>query len=1201
MTRPITLKLFDGTIAPSGPITEYLTTSFFLPDGRSDSFTFLTTAVDDSADVVLGLDWLRARNPVVDWVSGYVDPRLPLNHIPVTGFTNPVLSRRATAPGRASVLITPAATAPLVPPASSPPVVPSSVQARTSKVDIQVLSDKDFSSQLKDDVLFVGSAFHIDDLVSASTGGAIPSISSAHASAARTADTTIPDLDSYLDQIPSDYHDYADVFSKARAHRLPPSRPYDHQIHLQPGTTPPYGPVYRLSELELESLREFIDENLAKGFIRPSTSPAGAPILFAKKKDGSLRLCVDFRGINNITVKDRYPLPRIDNLLDRLSRAKWFTKIDLRNGYYNVRMAEGEEWKTAWRSRYGSFEFLVLPMGLTNSPATFQHFMNDIFHDLLDRFVANYLDDIIIYDEAENLSTHVSHVREVLKRLRDNNLWAKPSKCAFHTKRIEVLGYIVTPEGISMDPAKVEVILNWAIPSSVRDVQSFVGFANFYRRFIEEYSKRTKPLTNLSKKDILFVWTPECQAAFDLLKNAFASAPILAHWNPEWQSYLESDASDYVIASILSQLNPDTGLIHPVAFYSRSMIPAELNYEIYDKELLAIFASFKEWRAYLEGSVHPVEVITDHKNLEYFNTTKVLTRRQARWSEFLSGFNYIVRYRPGRLGGKPDILTRRSDLYPKKGDGAYAVNNPQNLQTLFRDGQLLASGRATRILQPSTETSITAVLRATILDMDSIRSDILETLRSDAFASKNIPNPVHPFSLSATGLLLWNNRVYIPDARNLRLRIMQDKHDHPTAGHFGLVKTLNLVRREFYWPSLRSDISEFCNTCNECPRNKAPRHKPYGLLKQLPIPNRPWESISMDFIDQLPDSFGYDAILVIVERLTKMSLFIPCNTNITAPELAKLYVLHVFSKHGIPSDIVSDRGSEFTSNFWRSLGDTLNMKLNFSTAYHPQTDGQTERTNQTLETYLRAYVNYQQDDWSDLLPMAEFAYNNAVHSATQVSPFFANYGYHPRISISLDRSVPSAEAHDFTQDIKLLHDYVRKELASAQALYQPAADNRRLPSPDFKKGSKVWLLVKNIKLKRSCKKLGPKRLGPYEIVDLVGSNARRLKLPKNLKRIHPVFHVSLLEEHRPNRIPGRVVPPPPPDEIEGEEQYTVSAILDSRRYHKKLQYLVQWMGYENTAESSTWEPAENVADSEELVTAFHQAYPKKPRPPDLVL
>src|SRR5882724_9988237 len=307
---------------------------------------------------------------------------------------------------------------------------------------------------------------------------------------------------------------------------------------------------------------------------------------------------------------------------------------------------------------------------------------------MTDIFIVIYLDDILIF--SNSLEEHQVHVRLVLDRLREYDLHSKPEKCLFHTQKIEFLGFIVTPTGISIDTAKTDAVSVWPTPTNLKAVQAFLGFTNFYRQFIEGFSNIIIPLIHLTRKDTLFIWGPDHTKAFETLKTAFTQAPILAHFNPDNPIVVETDASDYAIAAIISQISPDNGNIHPIAFYSHSMQPAELNYEIYDKELLAILEVFRQWRNYLEGSTHVVLMLSDHKNLEYFATTKLLTRRQVRWSEYLSGFNYLIRYRAGRLGTKPDALTRREDVYPR-GDDAYALANPHNFQSMFKAGQLLCA------------------------------------------------------------------------------------------------------------------------------------------------------------------------------------------------------------------------------------------------------------------------------------------------------------------------------------------------------------------------------------------------------------------------------------------------------------------------------------------------------------------------------
>ena len=806
LPKPLKLTLFDGSF--SGHITHSVSLPLIFSDHSSDTWTFLETTLAHGCHFALGLDWLRARNPLIDWSNGSVSlgtTNGSIGNSSLAAYMSGMAAHSAEdslAPSASSYSSHPSTTAPLDRDHRNP--APGEQSVDTLALDIEVIDPTAFCSVIKEGPLAFGIIMpSIESLISAKSS--IPS------------DILDDETSEPLpDHIPDVYSDFADVFSGRNADKLPARRPYDHAIELEPGTTPPHGPIYKQSEAELKVIKNFIDEYLAKGFIRPSQSPAGSPIVFAKKKDGSLRLCVDYRGLNKITKRNRYPLPRIDELLDRLSKAKIFSKIDLKSGYNLVRIAEGDEWKTAFRTRYGAYEFLVMHFGLTNAPATFQHFMNDTFYDLLDRFVAAYLDDLIIFTESSELSDHITQVREVLLRCRNSGLFANAKKCEFHVRTIEYVGYVVSPDGLSMDPSKVKTIEDWPTPVSVREVQSFLGFANFYRRFIRNFAGLSKPLTSLTKKETPFVWSSACQSAFDDLKKCFVSSPILAHYHPDQQTILETDASDYAVAAVLSQIDPSTSLLHPIAFFSRSMSTAELNYEIYDKELLAIFAAFKEWRHYLEGIPETIEVITDHKNLEYFATTKLLSRRQARWSEYLSGFSYTVRYRPGKQGLKPDSLTRRSDVYPQEGEGAYALANPQNLQTLFSEGQLISSARATYALSKDT-TEYDVVLRATILDSDTLRSDILGALQNDEVAKTHLNHLELPWSTSNSGLLLYEGRVYVPDSNDLRLRILREKHDHPTAGHQGFKKTFELVQCKFFWPQMHKFISDYCTTCDSCP------------------------------------------------------------------------------------------------------------------------------------------------------------------------------------------------------------------------------------------------------------------------------------------------------------------------------------------------------------------------------------------------
>ena len=465
-------------------------------------------------------------------------------------------------------------------------------------------------------------------------------------------------------KLPLEYHDFIDVFKNKKDFVLQPHRSVDHAIRLKPGTEPPYKKGFPMNPAQLQAVKKYIDEELLKGTIEKSNSPCAAPVLIVRKPGGGLRVCMDYRALNALTIKDRYPIPLIKETLERLAKAKFYTKLDIVAAFNNLRIKEGDEWMTAFITRYGLYQYKVMPFGLCNGPASWQRYMNDMMHEYLDEFVTVYLDDLLIY--SPDLQSHKQHVRKVLLKLRAAGLPVDIDKCEFHVQEVKYLGLIITPEGLKMDPVKVEAITHWEAPKSVKDIQSFLGFANFYRKFIRGFSLVAKPLTEQTKKDHQFLWTEACQQAFQELKDRFTSAPALAHYNPDLETWVETDASNYVTAGVLSQmhLGPDgRDLLRPVAFFSKRMVPAECNYDIYDKELLAIVRSFEEWRPELMP-IKEVKVKSDHKNLQWFMETKQLNSRQARWAELLSQFNFVITYRPGTQGGKPDALTRRSQDLP---------------------------------------------------------------------------------------------------------------------------------------------------------------------------------------------------------------------------------------------------------------------------------------------------------------------------------------------------------------------------------------------------------------------------------------------------------------------------------------------------------------------------------------------------------
>ncbi|UTT89381.1 hypothetical protein NDA17_000487 [Ustilago hordei] len=702
--------------------------------------------------------------------------------------------------------------------------------------------------------------------------------------------------------IPKPYQHLRDVFDEVEADKLPHHTEHDLHLELIEGGKPPQGPLYLKGPKEMSELRRYLDENLEKGFIRPSKSPARSPVLFVPKKDGGLRLCVDYRGLNEITVKNRAPLPLIEEQLFLLRKARIYTKLDLRAAYNLIRIAKGDEWKTAFGTQLGLYEYLVMPFGLANAPAHFQSFINDIFRDIIGIYVVVYLDDFLIFSDTEE--AHVTHVTEVLTRLRSNRLFAKLSKCEFHTKTVEFLGYIIKPTGIEMDPEKVRTVKEWPMPESIHDIQRFLGFANFYRRFIAHFARIAKPLTALVKpieRFKKFELPEEAQQAFHKLIQAFTSAGVLQHFDYHLPTRLETDASDFAIAGVLKQEHE--GRWHPVAFYSRKMSSAEKNYEIHDKELLAVVACLTQWRHMLAGLPNQLVILTDHEALKYFKSQRRIT---------------------GDKGGEPDALTRRTDMQPAGEEQDHNVR------------QLLPP----RVFKETADHD--SLLVAPMISMESIASKGLKDLVKIFQPLDQELQEIHrkkPFKLKDD---LWysGGRLVIPKVT--------------------------------------------------MPGRTNNRHS-RSAKEPLATPDRPWGSISLDFIEGLPpskkyDSKTYDSILVIVDRLTKFAILAPTHKTVTAKQTAVLLYGHMVRLFGYPDHMVSDRGRQFISGAWKAFAEQMGVKHSLSTAYHPQTDGQTERVNQVIEQYLRMYCNYEQNDWANLLDTAAFVYNNTVHNSIGVSP-----------------------------------------------------------------------------------------------------------------------------------------------------------------------------------------------------------------------
>ncbi|KAM0060059.1 putative nucleotidyltransferase, Ribonuclease H [Helianthus debilis subsp. tardiflorus] len=857
--------------------------------------------------------------------------------------------------------------------------------------------------------------------------------------------------------------DFPDVFPEDLP-GPPPPRSVDFRIDLIPGATPVAKAPYRLAPSEMQELSSQLQELLEKGFIRPSTSPWGAPVLFVKKKDGSFRMCIDYRELNKLTVKNRYPLPRIDDLFDQLQGATCFSKIDLRSGYHQLRVLEEDVPKTAFRTRYGHYEFVVMPFGLTNAPAVFMDLMNRVCKPYLDRFVIVFIDDILIYSKSR--ADHERHLRLILELLRSERLYAKFSKCEFWIKEVQFLGHVVSEKGIHVDPSKIEAVKNWTAPKSPSEIRSFLGLAGYYRRFISNFSKIAVPLTSLTQKEKPFAWGPEQEESFQTLKDLLCNAPILALPNGNDDFVVYCDALNRGLGCVLMQ----RGKV--IAYASRQLKIHEKNYTTHDLELGAVVFALKIWRHYLYGT--KCVVFTDHKSLQHIFDQKELNMRQRRWVELLNDYDCEIRYHPGKANVVADALSRKAHV-----DVIRCFHVSSDLHNRIREAQY-----------------------------SSINEGSMAVEIRGASESQLVSKP--------DGLLYCCNRVWIPDHDNLRDLIMNEAHKSRYSIHPGADKMYHNLRTSYWWPGMKRDIAVYVSKCLTCSKVKAEHQRPSGLLEQPEILVWKWDSIAMDFITKLPRTpAGYDSIWVIIDRLTKSAQFIPIREDFKVERLARIYTDEVIRYHGVPLDIISDRDGRFTSRLWQTFQSAMGTHLNLSTAFHPQTDGQTERTIQTLEDMLRSCVIDFGGSWDAHLPLIEFSYNNSYHSSIQMAPFEALYGRKCRSPLSWheigDKHFTGPEFIQEATD-KILQ--IRDNLLKARNRQKSYADKGRKPM-EFEVGDHVLLKVspwKGVVRFGKKGKLAPRYVGPFKILERIDKVAYRLDLPQELNNVHPTFHVSNLKK-----------------------------------------------------------------------------------------
>jgi hypothetical protein len=829
-----------------------------------------------------------------------------------------------------------------------------------------------------------------------------------------------PEAQLKLEDIPV-VRDHPDVFAEVPG--LPPDREIEFSIDLVPGTQPIHKAPYRMAPSELKELKDQLQELLDRGFIRPSVSPWGAPVLFVKKKDGAMRMCIDYRELNKVTIKNKYPLPRIDDLFDQLKGASIFSKIDLLSGYHQLKVRDEDIPKTAIRTRYGHYEFLVMPFGLTNAPSVFMDLMNRVFHRYLDWFVVVFIDDILVY--SANHREHENHLKTVLGVLRENKLFAKLKKCEFWLESVSFLGHVISKDGISVDPKKIEAVVEWERPTNVQEIRSFLGLAGYYRRFVEGFSTLSKPLTALTKKNASYVWSDECEASFQELKRRLVTAPILALPSERESYVVYSDASLKGLGCVLMQ----QGKV--IAYASRQLKNHERNYPTHDLELAAVVFALKIWRHYLYGN--KCEIYTDHKSLEYIFTQKDLNMRQRRWLELIKDYDCYILYHPGKANVVADALSRKS----RSEASVSALSTELLTQQL---GMLQLDARPTM-----DDATLSALIIVPML-ADRIREAQEKDPELQELREKASHGEAPGYDLAHDGILRMGDcRAVVPNNAELRKEILDEAHKTMYTVHPGNTKMYKDLKKNYWWSGMKRSIAEYVARCPSCQLVKAEHQRPAGKLQSLDVPMWKWDHVTMDFVVGLPKApSGQDAIWVIVDRLTKCAHFLPLKITDSMEKLASMYIREIVRLHGVPASIVSDRDARFTSKFWQRLQDAMGTKLSFSSAYHPQTDGQSERTIQTLEDMLRLCVLDFKGNWIQYLPLVEFAYNNSYQATISMAPFEALYGRKCRSPLYWDAV---GDKHvlgpEMIQDTKDKVAIIRKRMLTAQSRQKSYADKRR--------------------------------------------------------------------------------------------------------------------------------------------------------------
>ena len=916
----------------------------------------------------------------------------------------------------------------------------------------------------------------------------------------------------------------------------------------------------RIPLAKLESARQEIKDMEEKNVIEPSDSPWCSPVVLVTKKDQSIRFCLDFRKLNDVTVKDSHPLPRIDDTIDCLSGSKWFSTLDLKSGYWQIRIAKEDRPKTAFSIPGGGlWQFVSLAFGLTNAGGTFERMMEKILSSLTFKICLVYLDDIIVF--SRSFSDHIDNLRLVIEKLREAGLKLNPKKCVLFKKEVKFLGHVVSENGVATDPEKTKSVSEWPIPKSVKQIRSFLGLCSYYRKFVFNFSDIARPLHKLTENKVPFVWTNDCQVAFEKLKAALTSSEILAYPSSDLKNpfILDADASNDGLGGVLSQVQD--GKERVISFYSKTFLKAERNYCVTRRELLAVVSSIKHFHHYLYG--RSFKVRSDHGALRWLLNFKNPEAQLARWFEILGSYDFVIEHRAGLKHGNADGLSRRPCHHATE-DCKYCTRVEAKISTITT----VEANKEEVLQQESSEkeghwdVAVEALTRAQckvkevnddkVIEEEEIVDSNLDDLEESVFeeATGEISNtklrefqekdkdikivlswkledskPVWA-DISAESEIVkyywsrldsyvikenvlcrkwisdgkWEYRYVLP--KYLRTFVLRQLHDSPVSGgHLGMEKTFKKISSRYTWYRLRDDVEHYCRICDTCASRKSVKKKAKSPLKQYVV-GAPMERVAMDVLGPLPrTNKGNCYILVIADHFTKWVTAIPMKDQ-RAETVADLFIEHFVSVFGVPLSLHTDQGTNFCSNIILDVCRILGIHKTRTCPFRPQSDGLVERANRTIADMLSAYVSDRQNDWDEYLSLVLLAYRSAKQESTGVSPCEMVFGrnVHLPVDLVLGHPVP-VQKEEQTSFAHNLYDVIENIHDLARSKLKLSSD-RAKRNYDVKSELNKFNPGDAVWLfdnNRNRKKFSKRWKGPYIVIEKLNDSIYSIAKTKSSK------------------------------------------------------------------------------------------------------